>query len=85
MNSSQIASWKKETTWTWAILVVLTLLGPLLGKTAVGIAVLGVGLLKFFGILFFFMEVRGAHRFWAILPMTIACICFTFIAIILRN
>lgn len=85
MNPSQIAGRKKETTWTWAILILLTFLGPLLGKTAIGGAVLILGLLKFFGILFSFMEVRGAHRFWLIVPMTIACICFAAIAIVLRN
>lgn len=83
MDIPKITSWKKETIWTWALLIALTLLSPILGKFAVGGAILLVALLKFFTILFSFMELRNAHRFWVVIPLGIATICVTFVGILL--
>lgn len=83
MDISHLSAWKKEILWTWVILIGFTILGPLLGKASVGGAVLFVGLLKFFAILYSFMELKNAHRFWLIVPTTIASVCLLFIASVL--
>lgn len=57
----------KTATFTWIILVALTVASALISRfdgTYVVILILVLSALKFFGIAFQFMEIKKAHLFW---------------------
>jgi len=53
----------------WVVLIMLTTTTALvsnftLNKTQAAILILGLSIFKFFGVSFYFMELRTAHIFW---------------------
>jgi len=53
----------------WVVLIMLTTTTALvsnftLNKTQAAILILGLSIFKFFGVSFYFMELRKAHIFW---------------------
>ncbi len=59
----------KRTLYTWAILLVLTILAGILSGTVQEYAVVGILVLsaiKFMGVAFEFMDLKVAHNFWKI-------------------
>lgn len=55
---------------TWILLIVLTIITAVFSSLEmkyVAIVILGLALLKFIGVAFFFMELKKANVFWRIL------------------
>ncbi len=55
----------------WVVLILLTITTALISNTALSIKsaallILGIAVVKFYGVSFYFMEVRKAHLFWKI-------------------
>ncbi|GGK44039.1 MULTISPECIES: cytochrome C oxidase subunit IV family protein [Flavobacteriaceae] len=72
----------------WVVLIMLTITTTLvsnstLSKTRVAILILGLSVFKFFGVSFYFMELKKAHIFWKI-SITIFVVFLTTILVLMR-
>ncbi len=59
----------KRTLYTWALLLLFTLLAGITSGTAqkyAGVAILVLSAVKFMGVAFEFMDLKVAHNFWKI-------------------
>ena len=74
---------KLNTTLTWIILIILTIVSALVSKlnsNYVVLIILLLSSLKFLGIAFQFMELKKAHAFWKIM---IGAFVLIFLSVIL--
>lgn len=78
---------KKQAFITWGILVALTGVVALISKLDsqyVVVLILGISFIKFIGIAFQFMELKGAHKIWKRLLIGYSLLVIGIITVLLK-
>lgn len=73
----------KRTLYTWALLLVFTILAGIISSTVnkyAAVSILALSVIKFMGVAFEFMDLKVAHDFWKI---TVTAYVLVFMGIIL--